>query len=394
MAQIEITNLADGNLMQASAQWASRPADERFDSLEALYAATRAHRLAARAKDVPVADLCIEAKGEEVMIAGAAKSFVPMSHYGFGQMASRLGAPASYLRRLPAALAAQNLQHGLAAAQKTDRESGESTKLSLLFRGDNRSMSLRAALTESYARIWDEEVAARLVRFVNENPGWGFPESFRKANGLDGSKQVVSHAWGESKTLPVAFASDHDMFVFLCDYTRGIEVNGAVLARGFIVENSEVGASALKITSFLFDFACCNVIIWGAKQVKQVKIRHTGDARERALADFGDAQTHLRALASSSPTHEVEVITRAQKLVLGATTEEVVSTLHGRRITGLAKSDIEEAILVAEKTPRYGNPLSVWGVVQGLTEISQKADHADARMELDRAAGKVLEAAF
>jgi hypothetical protein len=398
MAQIEIQNLPSGDLHMAAKQWASRPADERFESLEALAAATQSHRLAAREKDVAVGDLCIEAKGEEVMIAGAARSFVPMSHYGFGHLSSRLAAPASYLRKLPADLAARCLQNGLASAQKSDRESGETTKLALLFRGGDsqaqRGLQLRAALTESYERIWDSEVAARLVRFVSENPGWGFPESFRKANGLDGSVQKVAHAWGESKTLPVAFASDHDMFVFLCDYSRGIEVGGSVLARGFIVENSEVGASALKITSFLFDFACCNVIIWGAKQVKQISIRHVGSAREKALADFGDAQSHLRALAEASPSHEVEVISRAQKLLLGANADEVVSNLFARRIPGLAKSDVVEAIEVAEATPRYGNPLSVWGVVQGLTEVSQKKDHADARMELDRAAGRVLEAAF
>jgi hypothetical protein len=35
------------------------------------------------------------------------------THWSFGQFASLIGAPASYLRQLPAPLAGINLQHGL-----------------------------------------------------------------------------------------------------------------------------------------------------------------------------------------------------------------------------------------------------------------------------------------
>ena len=38
-----------------------------------------------------------------------------LSRYSFGQLASQVGAPAAYLRQLPAALAGINLQYGLTA---------------------------------------------------------------------------------------------------------------------------------------------------------------------------------------------------------------------------------------------------------------------------------------
>ncbi len=54
----------------------------------------------------------------------------------------------------------------------------------------------------------------------------------------------------ENTTL---YASDRDMFVFLADEDRRIEVAGRSLARGFFVWNSEVGDKTLGAGFFLFD---------------------------------------------------------------------------------------------------------------------------------------------
>ena len=58
----------------------------------------------------------------------------------------------------------------------------------------------------------------------------------------------------ENTTL---YASDRDMFVFLADEDRRIEVAGRSLARGFFVWNSEVGDKTLGAGFFLFDYVCC-----------------------------------------------------------------------------------------------------------------------------------------
>jgi hypothetical protein len=39
-----------------------------------------------------------------------------------------------------------------------------------------------------------------------------------------------------------------------------------------------------------------------------------------------------------------------------------------------------------------GDPLTAWGIAQGLTRSSQATPYADERMKIDRAAGKLLEA--
>jgi hypothetical protein len=40
------------------------------------------------------------------------------------------------------------------------------------------------------------------------------------------------------------------------------------------------------------------------------------------------------------------------------------------------------------------SPRSVWGITQGITAMSQHSTFADRRVELDRAAGKILSIAF
>jgi hypothetical protein len=74
-------------------------------------------------------------------------------------MASLVGAPAGYLRQLPAALAGINLQHGVLAHR------GELIKT---LEADDDRIELRAVTGPDYGRIWDHE----LVGAVMDRWGW------------------------------------------------------------------------------------------------------------------------------------------------------------------------------------------------------------------------------
>lgn len=90
-------------LFQASHQWAIRPADQRFWSLEELHTATHHYAMQARtATDVPYATLRTQANAGEVMLVGKKDVPAKLTHWAFGQLAARVGAPAGYLRSLPA----------------------------------------------------------------------------------------------------------------------------------------------------------------------------------------------------------------------------------------------------------------------------------------------------
>lgn len=82
-------------LMQASNQWATRPADERYKSLPELHQAVETYYNQAReAKGVAFSTLRVEAQGPEVVLVGKANVPSKLTHFAFGQVAQRIGAPA------------------------------------------------------------------------------------------------------------------------------------------------------------------------------------------------------------------------------------------------------------------------------------------------------------
>ena len=138
-------------LFQAHNQWKTRPKDERFDSLESLYAATRKYYSQAGQKVVNVKNLRVEADGktQDITLVGKEGVGAQLTHWAFGQLSQRVGAPANYLRQLPATLAAQNMNYGLANYCENGRE--EDAKVNLLFHM-NGSLLLRAFTSDKSGR--------------------------------------------------------------------------------------------------------------------------------------------------------------------------------------------------------------------------------------------------
>jgi hypothetical protein len=191
--------------------------------------------------------------------------------------------------------------------------------------------------------------------------------------------------------FPALYASDHDMFAFLCNSNITISEPGNPdsLKRGVIVENSEVGAAALKLTRFLYRAMCGNHIIWGATQVTDISIRHVGEAREK----WGLWATEIRRYAEESASDEEAKIARAKSRMIAATKEEVLDKLFGLRSLNLTRKVIEagyDAVLPAQD----GDPRTPWGITQGITRHSQTIPFTDQRNNIDRAAGKILEINF
>src|SRR5258708_5061732 len=107
-------------LTRASSEWSTRPADERFASLQALHSAVTAHHNAAGVARVPFAPLHAKAVDGEVLLNGRTDTAAHLTHWAFGQLAQRAGAPGSYLATLPATLAADCINDGLAKRAKDD----------------------------------------------------------------------------------------------------------------------------------------------------------------------------------------------------------------------------------------------------------------------------------
>lgn len=357
-------------LFKAHNQWANRPKDERFASLEALHTATLHYAQEAREKRLPFADLRVEAVDGDVQLVGKAGIPAKLTHWAFGQLCQKLEAPASYLRDLPATLACQNLNHGL--ARRVADATGNALA-NLLFHS-NGSLLLRALTTDAYSRIWNHEVAERLIDLQSQ--GWN---------------PAMPDIRTSAEDFPALYASDHDMFAFLCNRNITVEEAGSTGAvyRGVIVENSEVGASALKLTRFLYREMCGNHIIWGASDVEDISIRHVGSARAR----WAYYAAKIRKYAESSVSDDEAKIAAAKTCIIGATKEQVLDALFGKRSLNLSRKALEagyDAVIPSQD----GNPNSKWGIVQGLTRHSQTIPYADQRTQIDRNAGKIMDINF
>ena len=357
-------------IMKASTEWSTRPADQRYSTVEDLHAACTRYRERARTAVVPFKALHATAVDGEVILNGRTDRTAHLTHWSFGQLAARAGAPAGYLRDLPAPLAADCINHGLAT--RTDGD-GTEDKATLLF-DVNGEMTARAITSDQYTRIWNADITQRLVALKAQGTWQEAPAAF------DGSR-------GQ-------YASDRDMFSFFVDNNRRIfeTLPGGGLSRGFMVWNSEVGAAVFGIMAFLYEYICGNHRIWGASEIKEVRLRHVGNADEKAFAKMA---VELREYAEGSATEDEAKILRARQYTFGASKEEVLDTVFGLRIGGLSLARIDKAYdLAVEREGWYGDPRSAWGLAGGLTEIARDLPHAEERVAVDRAAGKVMEVAF
>lgn len=357
-------------LFHAANQWANRPDDENFDTLEDMYAVTKQYADAARTKTVPFSDLRAEARGSELALVGRAGVPARFTNFAFRQLASRAGAPAGYLQGLPATLAAQNLNYGL------KRHEGDAQ---LLFHRNGELLLLRAATSTRYERVWNYEVIGRLGAFSSRHGLVPAQQTFN----WDGSSEIPEDA---QKAL---YASDHDMFAFMMTPDRTIiDPTGQPLRRGVIVQNSEVGAASLKFMGFLFRDVCANHIIWGAQELAEVRLNHVGEIRERMQGAWVEVRRYMDGAASLTEADMVKMTVQ-----IAGTKDEVLDKLFGIRSLRLSRKTLHAAYdaVVPEED---GDPNTVWGMAQGITRHSQTLPYTEDRVEMDRAAGRLMEITF
>jgi len=357
-------------IFKANQQWSTRPPDERFPSLKALYDATKAYASTAAEAEVPFATLRAEAQDGEIVLVGKENTPAQLTNWSFGQLAARAQAPAEYLSKLPATLAVQNLNHGL-----KNRGEGTAEKANLLLHMNGR-MLCRALTTDTYERIWNYEVAERLLGL--EAQGWqpAMPD-FNKSG----------------DDFPALYASDRDMFAFIRLQNQTIQqpTDGSLppMYKGLIYWNSEVGDRKIGCMKFLYNGMCGNHIIWGASDVAEFSARHVGNVR----SNFHQFEVQIRRYANESTSDLEATIAAAHQKVIASTKEGVLDYLFGKRTIGLTRKAIE-ASYDAVVPEQDGDPKTVWGIVQGLTRHSQTIPYAGERQKLDRAAANVLKIAF
>lgn len=366
-------------LYQASHEWMKRPVDQRFLSLTELHDVTRTSKensiqrtTSNRAIEItPHADDRIRG----ISINNGVDVIDP-THWSFGQLASLSGAPASYLRKLPAPIVADAMNYGL----RFNRDVEETKFLETVVteqKGDEmvQRTILRAATGPNYGRVWNSDIVGSLVdRF-----GDGLTGDFR-VPGEFGQEVPITR---DNTTI---YGSDRDIFVFLADENNRIEMpnrrNGkpGSLARGFFVWNSEEGSKSIGAAFFLFDYVCMNRIVWGVQEFKEVRLRHTSGAPDRWLENIAPVLADY-SKASAAPIEQT--IKQAQSKRV----DDDLNKFLANRFSKSESSAIQDAHLREE-----GRPIeSVWDAVTAVTAHAKSIPNQDDRVNMERKGGNLLD---
>ena len=107
----------------AHREWASRPPDERYASVQALHDAARARRDRIEERTIETVDLRTEAVASDALaLRDASGRHGALTHWSFEQLAGIAGAPPKYLRTLPAAIASDAINHGLQRQRREQQQ--------------------------------------------------------------------------------------------------------------------------------------------------------------------------------------------------------------------------------------------------------------------------------
>lgn len=390
-----------GNLGIASAQWASRPDDQRYLDLESLRAAVARRapeRLGGQAqmREVihPLQKIRVgNTPDGDLFITGHNGSGALFTNWSFGQYNRSIGGPdIRWLRDMPAPV----VRETLAATVQFRGTVDEYSEAKLYYAPpvmtpDDTAMvtpgEVRAFTSPTYGRIWDLEVVDA-VRKMNTDGRWVVPGKIAGGGLADNYTSV-------SKLSTTLYASDRDVWLFLVDESRPIEVNGQTLFRGFITYNSEVGSQTFGIITFLFNKVCQNRCIWGATEVKELTVRHTkgGPARfaEQAIPALtayseGSAQNLIQAIKLAQTCQVVSAPTAAEKVKAA----EIWLQERGGFGQLEAKTTVQLAQMGGD-TGSTGDPTTLWNLVQGATAYARGIPHTDTRVDFERKAGRLLD---
>lgn len=361
-------------LTQASRQWMTRPNDERYLSLEDLRHATLDRTSRSLIRTVSHESLVVRVREDTdafLYLEHPELGELLPTHWSMSQLATRSHTPTSWIRdmaKIPVgpALAAHAINLGL-------RYLAERGQVQAMALNRAEGSELRALVGPDYGRIYDHEVVEAVME-ANAEGTWQVPASRPGVNPL------------RATTL---YGSDRDVFIFLVDERYPVRVNTPegvrYLFRGFMVWNSEVGHHRLGLMTFLYDHVCDNRMVWGAREVKEVRIRHTKYAPQRFAREIRPA---LQAFTTSS-TKEVESqLERAARMQLGTSDAEILEWLRKHDFT---KPEGEKMIEAAKA--EEGGARTLWQVVNGGTAMARAIPHADSRVLLERRVSGLLRAA-
>lgn len=386
-AKPPVTRQGGQNLGIASHQWASRPDDERFLSLEDLLAYTDSRR--DRSDEFPNVPIIGNLDAKYVAEGPLAGNLYTVSYgdspaiftnWSFSQYNSAIGGPdIRWLRDMPAPVAKMALNSSIEYRQRVD---GNSTVKLLATppNGDDPAI-LRSVTGPEYGRIWDADIV-RAIMLINDRADGRWVVPGKIAGG--GMADMYTEVSKQSTTL---YASDRDFWSFLVDEQHPVEVEGETYFRGFIVSNSEVGDAKFNVLSFYLSKVCQNRTIWDAIGMKQFSIRHNSRAPRKFLESAIPA---IAAFSNASTAGVVEHITKAKHTTVA---QDIAGAEKFLREQGFSQAESKVIPLLAERAQDIGSsgdPTTIWDLLAGSTAYAREFAHADSRVAFEQRSAAAL----
>jgi len=381
-------------LHDASQQLFSRPADEHFESFEAIERSAIASKAHGQELTIPADNIIVLPGGEgEDRFSVQLKDGLTCSlnNYSLGQLSSGARVPLPLLERITPKTGAQVINESLRSG------TGEVTDRMALLEmpgadDTDGKPRLRSLTSGSYFRVWDADILDEVKR-------WLLPVGYVPALPTINTNANQDNLMGNNS--PALFRGDRDAFCFF--YTEkapdGDEFGG--LRRGFMVKNSEVGAGAAEYVSLLFRDMCANFLIWDASNVQRRRQVHRGADNMRRF--FLEMRATIQDLSVEIEGDEFRKLGAAAAAAFagdGSPTDKnkaaSAQRLHRqfRVPKSIATETVEAALLPVsqEGRPAKTPDLSHWTIAQGLTWEAKDSRYAGKLFELGRVGREVLEA--
>jgi hypothetical protein len=384
------------NITAAHYQWAHRPDDERYNTLnELLDKSTRIKNTCAE-RTVRLDQLQVNAvddNGLEIITSDGGRA-IPTNH-AFTQLCRVVDYPvAGLVNKVPAPLAAEIVNHRIRVTERNTRN-----VLALLQHDDH--ITLRSITSQVYGRVYNADLIPFL--FNAQEMGFRIPPARpafanQKGSRLATENDVLANNAGMGLEVkigdPIApaglYMGDRDMFAVMVDTVNKIEDDtGRPMSRGFFLRNDEVGSGSLQLTTFLMQCICGNHIIWDAQNIVTVRYKHIGEVYYRAMESMRTGMETLRSFTRPN----LEIMSRLRTLNVGPDRDETVQNVYDLGIDGVITKKVLESAYDYASTYADDDgalPNTALGIVNGLTRYSQIGGFADERLKLDRAAGKIL----
>ena len=263
-----------------------------------------------------------------------------MSDHAFSQLCSKIGVPVRFMRKC------MEDKHPQIVADSVNTYLQEQKNKTMFVRTNNDH--IRGILSEKYSVLDAPDILESIEEVLPNAPVKGFYMN---------DERLHARILGSPLNIP-----NEDLFW------------------GLQIDSSDVGRSILKVQFLLYKQVCTNGLVVSKGGGSIFTQRHIGITKQEFITEFRDGISNIPNVI----TMITEDIARSKHEM----TSKVITIMVQSAIDSLKlDKTLEEKIL--DTTSKYGK--SKWGVVNALTEISQKYT-LEKRLEIEEYAGILLTA--